>query len=172
MNHGNTSKLLAGLFALLLVLGPASSVAWGENGSKVAIVAFGLFGDQSVFESEAKGAAAILANRFGGGPVIVRANTRRGGGATPETLASTLDSVAKEIDHERDLLVLILTSHGSPAGLAVKAGAREEMRARSGRDTVPQIFIGERHVGGCDELHALDADGSLDALLINRSPGK
>ncbi len=44
-------------------------------------------------------------------------------------------------------------------------GAREEMRARSGRDTVPQIFIGERHVGGCDELHALDADGSLDALL-------
>ena len=45
------------------------------------------------------------------------------------------------------------------------AGAREEMRARSGRDTVPQIFIGERHVGGSDELQALDADGRLDALL-------
>ncbi len=44
-------------------------------------------------------------------------------------------------------------------------GAREEMRERTGRDTVPQIFIGERHVGGCDELQALDADGSLDALL-------
>ena len=44
-------------------------------------------------------------------------------------------------------------------------GAREEMRARSGRDTVPQIFIGERHVGGADELQALDADGRLDALL-------
>ena len=43
--------------------------------------------------------------------------------------------------------------------------AREEMRARSGRDTVPQIFIGEHHVGGSDELQALDADGSLDALL-------
>jgi hypothetical protein len=142
MNHGNMSKLLAaGLFALLLVLGPASSVAWAENGSKVAIVAFGLFGDQSVFESEAKGAAAIVANRFGGSPVIVRANTKRRGDATPETLASTLDSVAKEIDHERDLLVLILTSHGSPAGLAVKAGARE--------DTLSPRFLATtlRHAG-------------------------
>ena len=44
-------------------------------------------------------------------------------------------------------------------------GARDEMRARSGRDTVPQIFIGERHVGGCDELHALDAAGTLDEML-------
>jgi glutaredoxin 3 len=44
-------------------------------------------------------------------------------------------------------------------------GAREEMRARSGRDTVPQIFIGERHVGGSDDLQALDAAGSLDAML-------
>ena len=44
-------------------------------------------------------------------------------------------------------------------------GAREEMRARSGRDTVPQIFIDERHVGGSDELQALDADGRLDELL-------
>jgi glutaredoxin 3 len=44
-------------------------------------------------------------------------------------------------------------------------GALEEMRARSGRDTVPQIFIGERHVGGSDELHALDAAGTLDEML-------
>jgi glutaredoxin 3 len=44
-------------------------------------------------------------------------------------------------------------------------GAREEMRARSGRDTVPQIFIGAHHVGGCDELHALDATGTLDEML-------
>ncbi|HTL92464.1 MAG TPA: glutaredoxin 3 [Steroidobacteraceae bacterium] len=44
-------------------------------------------------------------------------------------------------------------------------GAREEMRARSGRDTVPQIFIGERHVGGSDELQALDAAGTLDEML-------
>lgn len=42
---------------------------------------------------------------------------------------------------------------------------RAEMVARSGRTTVPQIFIGERHVGGCDDLHALDAAGGLDPLL-------
>jgi len=44
-------------------------------------------------------------------------------------------------------------------------GARAEMIARSGRGTVPQIFIGERHVGGCDDLYALDAAGGLDPLL-------
>ena len=45
------------------------------------------------------------------------------------------------------------------------AGAREEMMARSGRHTVPQIFIGERHIGGSDDLYELDATGELDALL-------
>jgi len=42
---------------------------------------------------------------------------------------------------------------------------REEMIARSGRRTVPQIFIGEKHVGGCDDLLALDGRGELDGLL-------
>jgi len=42
---------------------------------------------------------------------------------------------------------------------------RAEMFTRSGRRTVPQIFIGERHVGGSDDLHALEAAGQLDALL-------
>ncbi|ACR70941.1 glutaredoxin 3 [Edwardsiella ictaluri] len=42
---------------------------------------------------------------------------------------------------------------------------REEMIARSGRTTVPQIFIDGRHIGGCDDLHALDARGELDPLL-------
>ncbi len=44
-------------------------------------------------------------------------------------------------------------------------GAFEEMIARSGRRTVPQIFIGDRHIGGCDELYALEASGGLDPLL-------
>jgi glutaredoxin 3 len=44
-------------------------------------------------------------------------------------------------------------------------GARAEMRARSGRSTVPQVFIGETHVGGCDELLALDAAGRLEPML-------
>ena len=42
---------------------------------------------------------------------------------------------------------------------------REEMMTRSGRRTVPQIFIGEVHVGGCDDMYALDAHGGLDPLL-------
>lgn len=43
---------------------------------------------------------------------------------------------------------------------------RQAMLARSGgRRTVPQIFIGDRHVGGFDELYALDRSGELDALL-------
>jgi len=42
---------------------------------------------------------------------------------------------------------------------------RAEMRARSGRHTVPQIWIGERHIGGYDELSALDQAGALDELL-------
>jgi glutaredoxin 3 len=43
---------------------------------------------------------------------------------------------------------------------------RQEMIARSGgRTTFPQIFIGETHIGGCDEMMALDRDGELDRLL-------
>ena len=42
---------------------------------------------------------------------------------------------------------------------------REEMMQRSGRRTVPQIWIRGRHVGGCDDLHALDDAGGLDPLL-------
>ena len=43
---------------------------------------------------------------------------------------------------------------------------REEMIARTGgRATVPQIFVDGRHIGGSDELAALEADGALDALL-------
>ena len=44
-------------------------------------------------------------------------------------------------------------------------GRREEMIRLSGRRTVPQIFIGDRHVGGCDDIHALDRAGGLDPLL-------
>jgi glutaredoxin 3 len=42
---------------------------------------------------------------------------------------------------------------------------RQEMIQRSGRWTFPQIFVGDRHVGGCDELHALEQRGALDPLL-------
>lgn len=45
-------------------------------------------------------------------------------------------------------------------------GRRQEMMQRAnGRYTVPQIFVGEVHVGGCDDLYALDRAGKLDSLL-------
>lgn len=42
---------------------------------------------------------------------------------------------------------------------------RPEMQERSGRTSVPQIFIGEQHIGGFDDMNALDRSGDLDSLL-------
>ena len=44
-------------------------------------------------------------------------------------------------------------------------GARDKMINRTGRTSVPQIFIGDTYVGGCDDLFALDAKGALDPML-------
>ena len=46
---------------------------------------------------------------------------------------------------------------------------RGEMMQKSGRRTVPQIWIGERHVGGCDDLYALEDEGKLDSLLEGKA---
>lgn len=47
-----------------------------------------------------------------------------------------------------------------------QSALRDEMVARAGgRTSVPQIFIGDTHVGGCDDLHALEGRGELDPLL-------
>jgi glutaredoxin 3 len=48
-------------------------------------------------------------------------------------------------------------------------GEREKMMALTGRRTVPQIFIGQTHVGGCDDLMALDARGALVDLLQGKA---
>lgn len=42
---------------------------------------------------------------------------------------------------------------------------RQEMMQRSGRSTFPQIFVGEQHIGGCDDMLALDREGKLDPML-------
>jgi glutaredoxin 3 len=50
--------------------------------------------------------------------------------------------------------------------VTLRPSARAQMRERAGgAHTVPQIFIDGQHIGGCDELHALDAQGGLDPLL-------
>lgn len=63
----------------------------------------------------------------------------------------------------------LLTSKGisfSEIDVSRDPGRRREMMQRAnGRHTVPQIFIGETHVGGCDDLYALERAGKLDPLL-------
>lgn len=51
------------------------------------------------------------------------------------------------------------------------AERRAEMESRSGRRTVPQIFIGDTHVGGFDELYALEQSGRLDDMLAGDDAG-
>jgi hypothetical protein len=91
------------------------------------IVSFGLFGPESVFASEAEKAAEILQARLQpDAPLLVRFNHKRGGNATSATLAAALRSAGHAMDPEKDVLVVFLTSHGSPDGLAVVAGRRSE----------------------------------------------
>lgn len=63
----------------------------------------------------------------------------------------------------------LLRKKGVSAFEEIDVSARElraEMSAKAGgRHTVPQIWIGDRHVGGCDDLYALDREGKLDVLL-------
>jgi hypothetical protein len=117
--------LAAGLLASLGLFASASMSA-AENPS-VTVLAFGLFGAQSVFESEAKGAAGIIAQRLGANSVIVRANTKTRGDVTVASIAEALQAAGERMDRESDVMFLILTSHGSQAGVAVQAGRRTEI---------------------------------------------
>ena len=117
------SRLGALLIALVLTVVPSvSPIHAAEDAPRVSVVSFGLFGDEGVFRREATGAAQVVAGRFGNGPVDVQYNSKRGGGATIEALAVSLQAAANGMDAENDVLFLILTSHGSRDGLAVKAG--------------------------------------------------
>jgi glutaredoxin 3 len=49
--------------------------------------------------------------------------------------------------------------------IVLDAKGRVELAGKTGRRTVPQIYIGDTHVGGCDDLYALDRAGGLDRLL-------
>ena len=65
----------------------------------------------------------------------------------------------------------LLTRKGVPfeeIDIEASPAAAQIMVQRRGQRTVPQIFIGEQHIGGSDDLHALDAAGELDALLAPR----
>jgi glutaredoxin 3 len=65
---------------------------------------------------------------------------------------------AKNLLHQKQVVINEINVEEDP-------NLREEMIARSNRRTVPQIFIGDKHVGGCDDLYALDRSGELDRLI-------
>ncbi len=66
---------------------------------------------------------------------------------------------AKDLLRKKKVAFDEITVDGDRAGQAAMA------QRAGGRSTVPQVFIGAKHVGGCDDLHALDVSGKLDALL-------
>lgn len=126
------NRLSARLIALVLTLAlPVSPVHAVEDARKVSVVSFGFFGDQGVFRSEATGAAQVVADRFGSGQITVQYNSKKGGNATIEGLATSLQAAANGMNAESDILFVILTSHGSRAGLAVKAGRLTQTLAPS-----------------------------------------
>jgi hypothetical protein len=123
------SRLYVPVIVFFLTLAPmVATVHAAENPRKMTVVSFGLFGDEGVFRREATGAAQIVANRFGGDSVVVKSNTKTGGSATVETLATTLQAEAKKMNGESDILFLILTSHGSRDGLAVVGRLAETLK--------------------------------------------
>jgi Peptidase C13 family len=124
VNSKLVKRLFTGVVAPFLLLVCTSIPAAASP--KVTVLAFGLFGSQSVFESEAKGAADIVAHQLDANSVVARANTKRRADVTIASIEDTLQSAAERMDREDDILFLILTSHGSQAGVAVQAGRREE----------------------------------------------
>jgi hypothetical protein len=114
-----------GVLAAVVFFAPVSMSA-GES-SNVTVLAFGLFGAQSVFESEAKGAASIVAQRLGANSVIVRANTKTRTDVTIASIGDALQAAGERMDRQGDVLFVILTSHGSQAGVAVQAGRRAHL---------------------------------------------
>lgn len=68
-------------------------------------------------------------------------------------------SMAKQLLGRKGVMFDEISVDGQPA-------LRAEMRSKAGgRNTVPQIWIGDRHIGGCDDLYDLDGRGALDPLL-------
>jgi hypothetical protein len=123
VTHKSWISWLGALIALAVIVAPPASMVRAARGShKVSVVSFGLFGDQGVFRSEATGAAQVVADRFGHGPINVQYNSKKGGGATTQGLARALQAATDGLDAENDVLFLILTSHGSRDGLAIRAG--------------------------------------------------
>lgn len=117
-------RLACGL-ALCLLAGPALAAAK----PKVGVAALALWSDQGVFLSEATQAAHIVSRRYGGGRTVVRSNSRRRFAAGPDGMVAAIHQAERGLDPARDVLFVILASHGSPDGIAEKGGKVEGLLA-------------------------------------------
>jgi hypothetical protein len=122
------SMVLAIGFSGAVAAQPSSNrLAPSQPGTDVYILSFGLWGPQSVFESEAKGAARVLeASLKTKNRTIVRFNNKRSAGATPRTIIGAVQSVSRVIDPD-DVLVFFITSHGNSDGAAIVTRNDEAM---------------------------------------------
>lgn len=92
------------------------------------VLSFGLWGPQSVFESEAKGAARVLEAQLDArGRSVVRFNGKRRFGAGPEDLAAAARAVGATLDPDEDVAVVVLTSHGTPEGIGLVRGRDQRL---------------------------------------------
>lgn len=123
---------IGALVAVLLVLGTfLQALPARADQLRSAVVALALW-DANVFRSEANGAARVLSRRYGGGgPVIVKANGSKSLAAGPRGMMAALAAAERGMQPDRDILFLVLTSHGSPEGIAEKAGRKEGLLSPS-----------------------------------------
>jgi hypothetical protein len=85
----------AALLRAYVIMRPAPADA------KVAVLAFGLVGSQSIFESEAKGAAAVVGKRLRADDIVARANTKTRAGVTIAAIGAATASAAAKLDREQ-----------------------------------------------------------------------
>ena len=126
------------LIAAALICGKPAVAAAAESAAaaqsadasapKAHIVSLGLWGLQNLFRTEANQAAAVLQAFYGrGGQVVVKANTPTTAVVTSAALQAELRSVGAQMNREQDILVLVLTSHGSPEGIGITTRRHGEL---------------------------------------------
>ena len=124
---------------IVLLLQPVDAFAGAVRG---AVVSLALWSDGSVFRSEAKGAAQVISARHGhGGPVVVRVNTRKSFAAGPRGMVAALAAAERRMDLDRDVLFVVLSSHGAPQGIAEKGRRVEGLLSPQG---LGQVLAGSR----------------------------
>jgi hypothetical protein len=117
--------VIAALFVSLLFASPAAAGPAPQRPGVVDVyfVGFAAWGGQDVFLSEARGAAAIVASAYRSPDRATLLSNEAGSrlpAATEATLRSALTSVATIMDREEDVLFLLITSHGAPAGVGLE----------------------------------------------------